>query len=338
MYSSTTSYNNDYVSTVRTTDLSPARHTTVVTASPQRTVTSTVLANPVPIGLTHSTHDVDPFGDAIVSYGVDELGEPVRITSTGILHGHEIRTFTERVAPGEATTSSHVTTNYLNPYESQVATTTTTDVMSPSRYMKTTTYSPSRVAPVHHEFAPLEVPITNTTSTTTTRHIGSPYRHVTTYAAPLSPVHNTTVVTQSPARHVSTVTASNYNYSPIHNTTVVTQSPARHVSTVTASNYSPARNTTVVTQSPSRNITTTTNYATPASPVRETVVTNHFGDHISTSYDVQPTKETVITNPGFGNATSTYSHGGRTTTIVNDVDVKSRVEMMLEHTRARLGT
>jgi hypothetical protein len=230
--------------------------------------------------MQHSTHDIDAFGDAIVSYGVDELGEPVRITSTGILHGHEIKTFTERIAPAEAHTSTHVSRSIVNPYETQVNTTTTTDVTSPSRYMKTTTYSPSRVRPVEHEFAPIDVPVTNTHTSTTTRHIASPVRHVTTYHAPLSPVQRT-VVTQSPARHVTTTT----NYSPVRNTvvthspshvntvynnatsTVVTQSPARHVTA-----YNPV--STVVTQSPARNITTTTTNL-PASPVRETVVTQN---------------------------------------------------------------
>lgn len=308
MYSSTTSFNNGFSNTIRTTELSPARHTTVVTASPQRTVTTSVLANPVPHHpLSHSTHDIDQFSDAIVSYGVDELGEPVRITSTGILHGHEIRTFTERIAPGEATTSSHVSRNYVNPFETQVNTTTTTDVKSPSRYMKTTTYSPSRVRPVHHEFAPLDAPAINTTSTTTSRLIASPRRQITTYhAAPMSPVRRT-IVTQSPARHMTTTT----NYSPIRST-VVTQSPTRHVTTYNAP-ISPVRQT-IVTQSPARQMTTTFNG--PASPVRET----------------------IVENTGFGNATSTYVSGGRTTTIANDVDVRSRVDMMLEHTRARLGT
>jgi len=84
----TSSYNNGH--TYRTTELSPSRHFTVRTGSPLRTVTSTVMGNPCPIAMQHSTHDIDPLGDAIVSYGVDEMGEPVRITSTGILHGHEI--------------------------------------------------------------------------------------------------------------------------------------------------------------------------------------------------------------------------------------------------------
>lgn len=42
---------------------------------------------------------------------------------------------------------------------------------------------------------------------------------------------------------------------------------------------------------------------------------------------------------GYGNVTSTYyGHNGRTTTVVDDLDVRDRVETMLDHTRARLGT
>lgn len=149
MYTSTTSFNNGYGSSVTQTELSSARHTTVVTTSPSRTVASRqILTNNYPVSLQHSTHDINPYGDAIVSYGVDEFGEPVRITSTGILHGPEIKTFTERIAPGETHTTCHTSTNPLNPFEAQVNTTTTTDIVNPSRYMKTTTYSPSRVRPV----------------------------------------------------------------------------------------------------------------------------------------------------------------------------------------------
>lgn len=82
---------------------------------------------------------------------------------------------------------------------------------------------------------------------------------------------------------------------------------------------SPVRQT-VVTRSPVRQTIVT------RSPVRETIVTR------------SPVRHTVVSNPGYGNVTSTYYSPDRTTTVVNDIDVKSRVDMMLEHTRARLGT
>lgn len=51
-----------------------------------------------------------------------------------------------------------------------------------------------------------------------------------------------------------------------------------------------------------------------------------------------PVRETIIQNTGYGQMTTSYNSAHRTATFVNDVDVKSRVDMMLEHTRARLGT
>jgi hypothetical protein len=186
MYTSTTNYNNPHIG------YSPVRHSTYM-SSPVRTISNSVVTHPAPLG--HSSHNVDPYGDAIVSYGVDEFGEPIRIVSTGILYGPEIKTFTERVAPGETTTSNHVSRSYLNPFEAQENHTTVTDVTSPSRYYKTTTYSPSRIRPVHHEFAPIDIPMTKSTSTTTTRHLGSPYRQVTTSYHPeqMSPVRSAIV-------------------------------------------------------------------------------------------------------------------------------------------------
>ena len=300
MYSSTTSFNNGYASNVIAT-----------TQSPQRTVTTSIVGNPAPVVGHTSSHDIDPYGDAIVSYGVDELGEPVRITSTGILHGPEIRTFTERIAPGETHTSSHVSHNVLNPFETEVNTTTTTDVVSPSRYLKTTTYS-SPTRQVHHEFAPLEQPVTNTTSTTTTRRVASPSRQVTTtYHAPMSPVRQT-VVAHSPVRQVTVMNQSPVrSYSTVYNAlverTVVTQRPAQQYVSNT------------IVQSPARQVTTSYTHASPVQPV-------------------MPVQQNVVTTTQAGLQTSTYSSGRRTTTIVNDLPVKSRVDMMLEETRARLGT
>lgn len=105
--------------------------------------------------------------------------------------------------------------------------------------------------------------MTNSTSTTTTRHIGSPYRQVTTtyQADPLSPVRST-IVSQSPVRRVSTV------YHDTHS----------------------------------------------------------------------PVTQTLVEDGPIGLTTSSYVGYNGSTTIVNDVDVRSRVNMMLEHTRARLGT
>lgn len=169
MYSTTTSVNHNY---------------------PEHTPYGTVIHNPLVHSLAHSSHDVDPYGDAIVSYGVDEFGEPVRIVSTGILHGHEIMTYAERVAPGETITTNHISTNYLNDFEAEENLITNTDIVSPSQYVKTTTYSPSRVRPIHYDFAPIDAPVTNSITTTTTRHVGSPYRHVTTYHSdPYDPHH-----------------------------------------------------------------------------------------------------------------------------------------------------
>jgi len=231
---------------------------------------------------------------------------------------------------------SHVTENVLSPFEKQLSTTTTTNIKSPSRYLKRTTYSPSRHRPVEHEFTPIDVPEINTTSTTTNRHISPPARHVTTtyHAAPLSP-HRSTVVTHSPARQYTSTT----QYSPVRNT-VVTHSPARQYTTTTQ--YSPVRNT-VVTHSPARQYTTTT-HNVPASPARHTVVTQSPSRNFtSTTYNApaSPVRETIVSSNGFDHTSSTYSLGGRnitTTTVHNDIDVKSRVEHMLEHTRARLGT
>jgi hypothetical protein len=103
-------------------------------------------------GFNSVSHDIDPFADAIVSYGLDEMGKPVKIYSTGILYGHEIKTFTERVTPGEAVTTKHVFTDHLTPYDAIENQTTRTDITHAGRYVKETTYSPSRVRPVYHDF------------------------------------------------------------------------------------------------------------------------------------------------------------------------------------------
>lgn len=170
MYSTSTSYADPY------TYYEPLVKSTVVT-SPVRTVSTTVTPNPVPV--TQATHDIDSLGDSIVTYGIDEFGKPIKIISTGILYAPEIQTFTERIAPEEATTHTQVARSYANPFEEQIHTTTTTEVTSPGRYVKSTTYSPSRVRPIHHEFTDVDLPHTNRTSITTTRSIPVPHATVT---------------------------------------------------------------------------------------------------------------------------------------------------------------
>ena len=184
MYSSSSHFNSNY------SYYEPLASSTVI-SSPVRNST-TFISNPVPN--THATHDIDTLGDSIVTYGVDEMGEPIKIISTGILYAPEIQTFTERVTPVETITQTHVARSYANPYEDQVHTTTTTDITSPGRYVKATTYSPSRVRPVHHEFTDIEPQVTNRTSTTTTRSIPVPHTTVTSvYAEPISPVRRVTI-------------------------------------------------------------------------------------------------------------------------------------------------
>lgn len=218
MYSTSSSYSNLY------NYYDPIARSTVIT-SPLRSVSTTVASNPVPI--TQAQHDIDSLGDSIVTYGVDEFGKPIKIVSTGILYAPEIQTFTERVTPEEATTHTHVARSYANPFEEQVHTTTTTDVTSPGRYLKATTYSPSRLRPIHHEFSELDLPVTNRTSTTTVRSIPVPQTTITSvYPDPvLSPVRRT-IVTSSPSRRV---TISNTAL-PIERTTYI-QSPLRNVTT-----------------------------------------------------------------------------------------------------------
>lgn len=98
----------------------PLGHTSIVSNPLAPYVHTSEVIDPV-LGLpfTHATHQVNPYDDSVVTFGVDEFGEPIRVISTGLLHGHEIQTFTERIAPGETVTTSHVQRNYLNPWEAE---------------------------------------------------------------------------------------------------------------------------------------------------------------------------------------------------------------------------
>ena len=73
----------------------------------------------------------------------------------------------------------------------------------------------------------------------------------------------------------------------------------------------------------------------------ETTIVNEDtpAEQIVTQVDPLTAEETIVQAPGIPNSTSTYvSPTGRTTVIQNDLDVKSRVELKLQDTRARLGT
>lgn len=86
---------------------------------------------------------------------------------------------------------------------------------------------------------------------------------------------------------------------------------------------------------------TTNNILEAETPVTETTIVNEENPAEQTVQHLDPlnNEETIVQAPGIPNATSTYvSPTGRTTVIQNDLDVKSRVELKLQDTRARLGT
>lgn len=177
---------------------SPARYaSTAITHSPMRAVTTTrgvggVLASnvvthspaPVPIGRTE--HLSDRMADALVSYGVNEFGEQVKVTSTGIISGPALRTVAEKVSPPRRHVANHIHTT-VQGYP--LMTSTTVADSAPVRQFKETVYSPTRNAyptayGVRTNYSPLrssgiayaEQPIMNSVGHTVTRVGHSPLR------------------------------------------------------------------------------------------------------------------------------------------------------------------
>ena len=101
----------------------------------------------LPRTVVHHNHEFLPDGDTIISYGVDELGQPVKITTTGILYGEEIKTFTERIEPGEITEDR--VQQSVGPYGERIHS-VTRNYREPYSYARETSYSPAGVTHVHH--------------------------------------------------------------------------------------------------------------------------------------------------------------------------------------------
>lgn len=138
-------------------------------------------ATHLPGTLVRHNHELLPDGDTIISYGVDEFGQPVKITTTGVLHGEEIKTFTERIAPGEITEDN--VSESVGPYGERIHT-VTRNYREPFSYARETSYTPNGVSYTHHgipevieenvfepnftsvttsNLAEVEVPVTETT-------------------------------------------------------------------------------------------------------------------------------------------------------------------------------
>lgn len=168
----------------------------------------------VPLGRTD--HIADRIGDSLVSYGVNDFGEEVRVTSTGIINGPAIRTLAEKVSPPRTHVSSHVTTGYGG---FPLAHSTTVHGTSPSRHVKETVYGAHRIGHptgyIAREYSPVRGGITRIDH---------------------SPVRSVTRVDHSPLRSSYTRVAHHHHiehspvridHSPVRSVTRVDHSPVR---------------------------------------------------------------------------------------------------------------
>jgi len=319
---------------------SRGRRTTVIDHSPQRMVTtsralggdihsSTMIHHAAPAPAYprgRANHHVNPMTDSIVSYGVDENGEEIKITSTGILRNPELRTVAEKTSPGRKMISN---TMMSTAYGAPLMSSTNIHEMSPTRQVKETVFrpSPQRTYGVSHRVTGYS-PVRHTTtfSPSVTQQYPTQYspnrsqvvtRHYTNAPAPVvthaishsSSVRSSSMVSvsasPSPVRHYTRT-----QFSPTRHTVTRTQlSPARRAPALVTSTYSrspsPVRHTVTRTNfSPVRRAPAmvTSTYSRSPSPVRHTVTRTNFSpvNRTVTRTNFSPSRRT-------GLITSTYS-------------------------------
>lgn len=253
--------------------------------SPSRLITNTVHHHSParPIGMTE--HVADRFGDTLVSYGVNEYGEQVRVASSGIISGPQIRTIAEKVSPPRTHVTSHVTHGYGG---YGISHSTTFRETSPSRQFKETVYSPAsfihNTGYIARDYSPVRGSITRVDHSplrgSYTRVDYSPPRNVT--RVDYSPPRTLSRVDYSPVRRsfgVLEPVATVVDHAPV---TVIRDSPARRRS-ITRVDYSPLRGSISRSVSPARSFTS-------VSPPRQ--VSHHY--NLGT---VVPNPAPVITAP-----------------------------------------
>jgi hypothetical protein len=262
-----------YTSSINHTH-SPLRghRTTVFDHSPQRMVTTTRAPNTdihTSTVISHSPayraprgradHHVDPLTDSIVSYGVDENGEQIKITSTGILRSPELRTVAEKTSPGRRVTNTLVSSGLGGQFVSSQH-----HELSPTRQVKETVFrpSPERVYGASRRVTQFS-PGRQVTSTFSPGRSGVVTRHYTNAPMPVQRTHHV-VSHSSSVRSASVYSSSVASMSP---------SPAR---VVTRTQFSPARRPALVTSTFSRSPSPRQVTRTHFSPTQRQVTRTHF--------------------------------------------------------------
>lgn len=269
-----------------------------ITHSPLRAVTTTrnlggtltnnVIHHSPSRHVGRSSHLINKIGDSLVSYGINDDGDQVRVTSTGIVNSPQLRTVAERISPPRTHITNHVTSGHIG---YPVTHSTTITGTSPVRQVKETVYNPGRIAHptgyVGRGYSPLRGSIARVghspLRSSYSRVDHSPLRR--SYSrvdhSPLRSSYSRVEhhITHSPARSITRL-----DHSPVRSVTRIDHSPVRRSIGVlepvtTVVNHAPV---TQITAGPVRTSVSRMDY----SPMRRSLSRSISPRHVHHDYDL----------------------------------------------------